>query len=103
VAIAGEIALADGTRRAVSGQIDRLAVSATDVVVLDYKTNRNPPADAAGTPRDYLAQMAVYRRVLADIFPGRRIRCAILWTARPAIAELDPAALDAMAASLSFS
>ncbi|KPL54044.1 hypothetical protein ABB55_19015 [Prosthecomicrobium hirschii] len=103
VAIAGEIALADGTRRAVSGQIDRLAVSATDVVVLDYKTNRNPPADAAGTPRDYLAQMAVYRRVLADIFPGRRIRCAILWTARPSIAELDPAALDAMAAGLSFS
>ncbi|MBT9291215.1 double-strand break repair helicase AddA [Prosthecodimorpha staleyi] len=103
VAIAGEIALADGTRRAVSGQIDRLAVSATDVVVLDYKTNRNPPSDAAGTPRDYLAQMAVYRRVLADIFPGRRIRCAILWTARPAIVELDPAALDAMAASLSFS
>lgn len=103
VAIAGELTGSEGRRYAVSGQIDRLAVGPDEVLVVDYKTNRDPPLAADAIPRDYVAQMAVYRQVLARLFPGRRIRAVILWTARPALAEVPAEAMDAVLATLSVS
>jgi len=42
----------------------------------------------------YLVQMALYRAVLAQAFPGRAIRCALLWTEAPILMEAPPGALD---------
>ena len=39
----------------VGGLVDRLVVRAEEVLVADYKTNRRPPADPAGTPVAYPA------------------------------------------------
>ncbi|MGX9966618.1 double-strand break repair helicase AddA [Roseomonas sp. F4] len=66
--------------RLVSGQVDRLLVTPDRVLVLDYKTNRPPPAEAAQVPALYLRQMAAYRAVLAQAFPDRPIECALVWT-----------------------
>ncbi|MGQ0664273.1 MAG: double-strand break repair helicase AddA [Pseudomonadota bacterium] len=79
--------------RIVSGRLDRLLVSADEVLVVDYKTDRPaPPAAPAEVAPVYLAQMAAYRAVLARIYPGRRIRCALLWTDGPLLMELpEPA------------
>jgi ATP-dependent helicase/nuclease subunit A len=38
--------------------------------------------------------MSAYRSVLARIYPGKSIRCAILWTAAPALVELPARMLD---------
>lgn len=103
VAIVGEVVAEGGRRLAVSGQIDRLAVTAEEVLVVDFKTNRDPPAADTPAPEGYVAQMAIYRRLLADLFPGRRIRAAILWTARPSLAEIPADALDAALAKLTIS
>ena len=64
----------------VGGQIDRLCIEEKMVTIVDYKTNRPPPADAASVAPAYIAQMAAYRAVLGKIYPDRMIRCALLWT-----------------------
>ena len=66
--------------RLILGQVDRLLVSAEQVLVLDFKTNRPPPVLAEAAPPAYLRQMAAYRAVLRAAFPGRRVDCALVWT-----------------------
>ncbi|TVR81925.1 MAG: double-strand break repair helicase AddA [Rhodospirillales bacterium] len=80
--------------RAIFGQIDRMLVTEEAVTVLDYKTGRSPPAADAAMPPAYLKQMAAYRAVLAPLFPGRAIRCALLWTDVPVLTPLAPQQLD---------
>ncbi len=86
--------------RVVSGQVDRLQVGAEEVLVVDYKTDRPPPARADGVPAVYLRQMAAYRAALACIYPGRAVRCALLWTDGPRLMLLDPRLLDDALAGL---
>jgi ATP-dependent helicase/nuclease subunit A len=73
--------LRDG--RPVSGRIDRLAVTEDDVLVIDYKTDRRPPPPDAPVPPAYAAQLAAYVELVSAIWPGRRVRGAILWTSAP--------------------
>jgi ATP-dependent helicase/nuclease subunit A len=80
-----------------SGQIDRLAVTDEAVLAVDYKTGRAAPARAEEVPEAYLRQMASYRAGLCAIYPGRAVRCALLWTEAPALMPLDDALLDRLA------
>jgi ATP-dependent helicase/nuclease subunit A len=86
--------------RIVSGRVDRLAVSASEVVIADYKTNRRPPASPDEIPDLYIRQMAAYRLALACIYPGHRIRCVLVWTDGPSLTEIDSARLDDSLAGL---
>jgi ATP-dependent helicase/nuclease subunit A len=90
VPIAGR--LANGTR--VSGVVDRLAVTANEVLIADYKSDRVVPASLAQVPQAYVGQLALYRAVLRDLYPNHRVRAALVWTAGPALTELPEAALD---------
>ena len=63
-----------------SGQIDRLAITGKQILVVDYKTNRPPPADISDADPHYVAQMAAYRALLQEIYPDHEINCALLWT-----------------------
>jgi ATP-dependent helicase/nuclease subunit A len=38
--------------------------------------------------------MAAYRALLREIYPGRAVRCALLWTAAPRLMPLDATHLD---------
>jgi ATP-dependent helicase/nuclease subunit A len=93
-ALVGRIEFA-GKPTLVSGQIDRLCVTPDRVLVVDYKTNRPAPPDLAHVSHAYLAQMAAYRALLSDIYPGREIACALLWTDGPRLMELPSERLDA--------
>uniref|UniRef100_UPI003B3A991D PD-(D/E)XK nuclease family protein n=1 Tax=Rhodopseudomonas sp. TaxID=1078 RepID=UPI003B3A991D len=84
----------------VSGQIDRLVVTQTDVLIVDFKTNHAPPRSLADVPHAYLRQLALYRAVLARLYPQRIVRAALLWTEVPDIMELSASALDAELAAL---
>ncbi len=94
VPLAGTIRSSDGTEVEISGQIDRLLVDETRVVIVDYKTNLNPPESADGIPLEYRAQLCVYRELLRQIYPDRRISACLLWTARPALVEIPDEILD---------
>jgi len=78
----------------VSGQVDRLAVSETEVLIVDYKTNRPPPDSAEGVALVYRRQLALYRALLQRIYPGRRVRAFLLWTAAPRLMEISEETLD---------
>ena len=84
----------------VSGQIDRLVVTADRIRVIDFKTNRPPPRTVDAVPPIYIEQMAAYAALLAEIYPGRVIDCALLWTVGPRIMALDSAALERAASAL---
>jgi ATP-dependent helicase/nuclease subunit A len=75
-------------RATVSGQVDRIAVTADTVWVVDYKTNRPPPRALDAVPDVYLQQMAAYREALGAIYPGRAVRCLLLWTDGPYLMEI---------------
>src|SRR5262249_48040879 len=88
VALTAELPeLGPGAR--VNGRVDRLAVTDDEVLIVDFKTNRPPPACEAGVAQIYLAQMALYRMAAARIFPDRRIACALVWTDGPSLMRLS--------------
>ncbi len=64
----------------ISGQIDRLAVTEREVLLVDYKTNRPSPRSADQVPRAYLQQLAAYAALLRGIYPRHRLHCFLLWT-----------------------
>ncbi len=99
VEIAGSVEHASGPAT-VSGRIDRLAVAADEVLIVDYKTNRPAPDRLSEVPPDYIAQLALYRVVLRQLYPGRAVAAALLWTDRPALMEIPAVALDAAAAAV---
>jgi ATP-dependent helicase/nuclease subunit A len=80
--------------RLVTGQVDRLVVSPERVLVLDYKTNRPPPATPDEVAPLYLRQMAAYRAVLRQAFPGRAVDCALVWTYGARLMPLPGELLD---------
>jgi ATP-dependent helicase/nuclease subunit A len=79
----------------VSGQIDRLVVAGDAVLIADFKTDRAPPARIEDVPEGYVRQLALYRAVLAQLYPDRPIRAALIWTELPELMELSASALDA--------
>ena len=95
VPIVGRLPRSGGTPLAVSGQIDRLAVTAEAVLIGDYKTNRPAPRAIADVPPAYVAQLALYRAVLQRLYPDRPIRAVLIWTDVPDVMELSAASLDA--------
>ena len=77
--------------RVIAGVVDRLMVTDAEVLIADFKTNRRPPEEI---PDLYIRQMAAYRLALACIYPGRTIRCALVWTDGPRLTEIDAKRMD---------
>ena len=94
VPLTGIRTLPDGASLTISGQIDRLCVTADTVLCVDFKSNAYSPARWEDAPRTYLAQMAAYRLLLQDIFQGKQIVCGLLWVAGPRLMLLPDEALD---------
>jgi ATP-dependent helicase/nuclease subunit A len=79
----------------VSGQIDRLVVTPSEVLIVDYKTNHAPPNLPTQAPSAYVRQLALYRAVLKKLYLQLPIRAALLWTETPELMEISATALDA--------
>jgi ATP-dependent helicase/nuclease subunit A len=100
VSIAGRLDRPGRAPVLVSGQIDRLVVAPAEVLIVDYKTNHAPPATVAEAPMAYIRQLALYRAVLARLYPLLPIRTALLWTETPEMMEIPASALDAQLATI---
>ena len=99
VSIVGRLERLTGPKALVSGQIDRLVVTPSEVLIVDFKTNHAPPSRLADAPAAYLRQLALYRAVLGKLYPDRSIRAALLWTETAEFMEISVPALDAALAS----
>jgi len=80
--------------KAIAGVVDRLIVTETEVLIVDYKTNRRPPLGDEPIPSAYIHQMAAYRLALACIYPRHKVRCALVWTDGPQFVELEAQTMD---------
>src|SRR5262249_5560241 len=89
-----------GGTLAVAGQVDRLAVTGDSVLIADYKTTRPAPRRLADAPEAYVAPLALYRAVLADLYPDNRVRAALVWTDVPDLMEISETSLDAALAAV---
>ena len=78
----------------VDGVVDRMAIGADAVHLVDFKSGRAAPPSVERTPVHTLRQMAAYRAVLMALVPGRPVRCALVWTAEAAVVHLPAALLD---------
>jgi len=99
VPIVGRLILGAETVR-ISGQIDRLAVTQSSVLIADFKTNRPAPRRIEHMPSTYVRQLALYRAVLTKLYPDKRVRAALIWTEVPDLMELSAEALDAALAQV---
>ncbi|WP_375144119.1 double-strand break repair helicase AddA [Bradyrhizobium sp. Ash2021] len=100
VSIVGRLERPGQPKALVSGQIDRLVVTPSEVLIVDYKTNHAPPTLAAEAPQGYVRQLALYRAVLQKLYPKKPVRAALLWTETPELMEISTPALDAQLATL---
>jgi ATP-dependent helicase/nuclease subunit A len=71
------------------GQIDRLVITPEAVVIVDYKTGTHIPSAAIEVSESYRLQLKVYRELLRQLYPGKPIRAALLWTSAPKLMWLD--------------
>jgi ATP-dependent helicase/nuclease subunit A len=94
VSVMGTLAVR-GRERAVSGTIDRLAVIDGEVRIIDYKTNRVPPRSLEEVPDAYALQLALYRALLAPLYPGRKVSAALLFTEAPRLIAVPADVMDA--------
>jgi ATP-dependent helicase/nuclease subunit A len=90
VAVAG-----DWAGRRLQGTIDRLLVLPAAVTAIDFKSNRVVPDRPEAVPEGLLRQMGAYAHLLAQVFPGRPVRTAILWTATRRLMPLPHALVSA--------
>ncbi|MGF1454781.1 MAG: double-strand break repair helicase AddA [Alphaproteobacteria bacterium] len=93
VPLAGTVPLL-GDAVVIDGQIDRLVVTDTRVQIVDYKTNRPAPTALSGVSDRYVVQMALYRALLTQVFPGHTVDCVLLWTAGPHAMRVPDQDLD---------
>ena len=86
VPVTAELAILGGRR--LHGVIDRLIISEDRILAVDFKSNAVVPATAQQTPDGLLRQMGAYAHVLEQIYPGRPIETAILWTSTATLMPL---------------
>jgi ATP-dependent helicase/nuclease subunit A len=88
--------------RRMIGSVDRLVIGPDHVLAVDFKTNQIVPRSAAEVPEGILRQMGAYAAALAQIYPGRRIETAMLWTKDALLMPLDPDIVSAALARATF-
>lgn len=87
VELVGKLKIAN-QQHLVRGKIDRLIIEENSVKILDYKTNRSIPDNPDHIPEEYLAQMALYRALVASIYPKKVIESIIIWVMNSSIMDI---------------
>jgi ATP-dependent helicase/nuclease subunit A len=93
VPIVGRISRAGGDPVVIAGQVDRLIVTGDAVLIADYKTDRVVP-QAIDEVEPYVTQLALYRAVLARLYPGKTVRAALIFISGPILLEVPAAEMD---------
>ncbi len=101
VGITAAIPALGGAR--IHGAIDRLIITDTHILAVDFKTNRVIPEKPEDTPEGLLRQMGAYAAALAEIYPDHHIDTAILWTRNASLMQLPPQIVAAALARVTTS
>lgn len=85
---------ADGINRRINGQIDRLIITNSNIIIADYKTDRSVPEHEDQFSNSYIIQLAIYKNILEQIYPGKQVECLLLWTSIPKITPISAELLN---------
>ncbi|WP_375451209.1 double-strand break repair helicase AddA [uncultured Devosia sp.] len=85
-----------------AGRIDRLVVDDSSVIVVDYKSDANVPDSPEQVAQNYRTQLGLYALVAGQLFLGRTVHAAILWTALESLMYLPPDLLAAARAEFTL-
>lgn len=75
VSIIGEI---EG--KIISAKVDRLVITDSKILIVDYKTNRPAAKTIDDVPQIYLKQLSSYKKLLQKIYPDKNVETYLLWT-----------------------
>ena len=98
VAVAGQLRRSDGKVIEIAGQVDRIVATQSQVLVADFKTGRAYAAE--DVPAAFITQMALYRAVLAPLWPDKSLTMLLVFTSGAKIVELPARRLAAAVAHL---
>lgn len=73
----------------ITGRIDRLWMNDDQILIIDFKSNRNVPTSVQAVPKLYLRQVEIYRALLKQIYPKKTIKAALLWTYSATLMKID--------------
>ncbi len=93
VQVSGTVNL-NGKNQIIAGKIDRISQTGTTVTLIDFKTGR-APKDASQVPQSHIVQLALYRLLVAPVFPNCVVHAALVYTSALKLMVLEPAALRA--------
>jgi ATP-dependent helicase/nuclease subunit A len=91
VALAGLLPRPGRPDLAYSGRLDRLVATDQGVLIVDFKLGEKPDRPAAA----HVAQLALYRAALQPLYPGAKIRAALVYLVGPTLTEISCEELDA--------
>ncbi|RYG95411.1 MAG: hypothetical protein EON57_16685, partial [Alphaproteobacteria bacterium] len=75
------------------GRIDRIVVNPDSILLVDFKSDANPAPEPSQVNPAYLQQLGLYALVAGELFPGKAIEAAILWTSLESLVKLPLADL----------
>jgi ATP-dependent helicase/nuclease subunit A len=61
------------------GRIDLMIIKNSEVIIIDYKSDYNPPKYAEQIPKNYTEQLMFYKQTIQEIYPGKNVSTMILW------------------------
>lgn len=99
VSLSGQVKLGTSTHM-ITGQIDRLVVNETQVIIADYKTNKLVPSDIKSVSSTYIAQLTLYRELIGNIYPNKEVICLLVWTQNANVMHIENNVLDKQLALL---
>ena len=73
----------------VTGIIDRLLISNTEIVIVDYKTHRVSESEIPELIEEYTPQMRYYAEGARLAWPGRNIQSVLVFTYGRRMVEVD--------------
>ena len=79
----------------IHGEIDRLLISPTRILVVDFKSNAIVPATKDAVPDGLLRQLGAYCAALEQVFPNHTVETAVLWTRTATLMTLEHKAVTA--------
>lgn len=93
VVLTGKLQIGD-RQHLVRGIIDRIQITKDCVLIADFKSSRSVPETLDRVPDEHIAQMALYRALVTELFPDRPVDCQLIWTTNGSVTRLPGSLLD---------
>ncbi len=61
------------------GRIDLMIIKNSETIIIDYKSDINPPKDRNKVPKTYKKQLDFYKDTVQKIYPDKKVITMILW------------------------